>query len=89
MNSATSTPLVSIRPAPADELEHREHVLLRRNRAPYARQSDPAWPTANGRHRDKDNLNRRIVQPVVAKARELIEEDQRQSEGAASLGGSM
>jgi integrase len=52
--------------------------LLRahQNETPYPRQTDPVWPTATGKHRDKDNLNRRMVQPVVTKARELADETQ-------------
>jgi integrase len=54
-------------------------LIAHRNQTPYASQVDPVWPTANGKHRDKDNLNRRIVQPVVAKARALITEDEQKA----------
>ena len=47
-----------------------------RDQTPYPQKTAPVWPTANGRHRDKDNLNKRIIQPVVAKARSLIAEDE-------------
>jgi integrase len=57
-------------------------LIAHRNQTPYSGKSDPVWPTANGKHRNKDNLNRRIVQPVVAKARALITED----EGKAKTG---
>jgi integrase len=51
-------------------------LISHRNQTPYARKVDPVWPTANGKYRDKDNLNRRIVQPVVKKACDLVAEDE-------------
>jgi integrase len=51
-------------------------IEAHREQTPYPNASDPVWPTATGAHRDKDNLNRRIIQPTVKKARELIVEDE-------------
>jgi integrase len=51
------------------------YLIAHRNQAPFSGQGDPVWPTATGRARNKDNLNRRILQPVVEKARELIAAD--------------
>jgi integrase len=52
-------------------------LIAHYNQTPYSGKADPVWPTANGKHRDKDNLNRRIVQPVVKKARDLITDDEK------------
>jgi integrase len=54
-------------------------LIAHRNQTRYRNAADPVWPTANGKHRNKDLLNRRIVQPVVMKARELIQEDEERS----------
>ncbi len=54
-------------------------LLAHRDRTPYAQKTAPVWPTANGRHRDKDNLNKRIIQPVVVKARSLIADDEKKA----------
>jgi integrase len=60
-------------------------LLAHRDQTPYAQRTAPVWPSANGRHRDKDNLNRRIIQPVVAKARSLVaaDEEHAKTTGAA------
>jgi integrase len=55
------------------------HLIAHRNQTPYPGQGDPVWPTATGKARNKDNLNRRILQPVVEKARELIAADETHS----------
>jgi len=60
--------------------------LLEAHRAQtlFGGKSDPVWATARGTHRDKDSLNHRILRPVVAKARELVADDeQKASTGAA------
>ena len=54
-------------------------LISHHNQTTYSRKADPVWPTANGKHRNKDNLNRRIIQPVVATARSLITEDEDQA----------
>ena len=51
-------------------------LLSHRNQTPYSRMADPVWPTANGKHRDQDNLSSRIIQPVFKKARDLITKDE-------------
>jgi integrase len=56
------------------------YLIGHRNQTPFAGQSHPVWANANGGFRNKDNLNRRIIQPVVQKARELIAEDEANSE---------
>lgn len=55
-------------------------LLAHRNQTPFPHASDTVWPTARGTRRDKDNLNRRVVQPVVKKARAMILEDAANSE---------
>jgi integrase len=35
---------------------------------------DPLFPTATGRHRDKDNIGHRVLAPVVRRADELLAE---------------
>ncbi len=56
------------------------HLDRRRSETPYPEKHHLVWPTANGEPRDKDNLNRRVVQPVVEQARAFIAEDRKRSE---------
>jgi integrase len=49
---------------------------LHRETTGFGAARDPVWPTANGTHRDRNNLNQRIIRPVVARARELVAEDE-------------
>lgn len=54
-------------------------MKLHRGTTGFASASDYIWPTANGTRRDRNNLNQRIIRPVVARARELVAEDELQS----------
>jgi len=52
-------------------------LIAHHNQTRYSRKADAVWPTATGKHRNKDNLNRRIIQPVVGMARSIIAEDEK------------